>query len=140
MLTEPREAHPRSSTYQVTPGQPGWIDLTTLDQVDGTRLDTKAIFVRRDEFLIYTVAAPGLPRPTRFATSAGDGQTLVVLKLVAHEQRPAGDVTGTAWGRGTTTELSASRPVPPVKSQLAARLPQAGSTGIRRRRPGVQPH
>jgi uncharacterized protein (TIGR03067 family) len=87
MLTEPREALPRSSTYTLAAGQPARIDLTTVYQGDPTRLHTKGIYWLRDDVLTYCVAAPDRPRPAAFATAQGDGHTLVVLKRVAPEPR-----------------------------------------------------
>ena len=80
MLTEPREALPRSSTYALTPGQPARIDLTTAYQGDPTRVETKGIYLLQGDQLTYCVAALGLPRPGEFATEKGDGRTLVVLR------------------------------------------------------------
>jgi uncharacterized protein (TIGR03067 family) len=81
MLTEPREALPRSSTFIVRPERRTWIDLTTA--VHGKQpLYTKAIFELHGDHLTYCVAAPDLPRPAAFETSKGDGRTLVVLKRV----------------------------------------------------------
>lgn len=82
MLTEPREAQGRTSTFVVTPGAPDRLDLTTVYKSNGKRLHTLAIFTLTGDTLRYCVAPPGRPRPTAFATKKGDGLTLVVLKRV----------------------------------------------------------
>ena len=83
MLTEPREAPPRSSTYTLAAGQPGRIDLTTAYEGDPTRLRTEGIYSRQDDALRYSVAAPGRPRPADFTSERGDGRTVVVLRRAA---------------------------------------------------------
>jgi uncharacterized protein (TIGR03067 family) len=83
MLTEPREALLRTSTYTLTAGRPTLIDLTTVFPDNATRLHTSGIYSLQGDVLMYCIAAPGCPRPTEFATTAGDGRTLVVLKRVA---------------------------------------------------------
>ena len=80
MLTEPREASLRSSTFALVAGQPPRIDLTTLFHGDPHPISTQGIYARRGQLLEYCVAAPGRPRPTAFATQPGDEQTLVTLK------------------------------------------------------------
>ncbi len=86
MLTEPREALSRSSTFELSASGPGWIDLTTvsewLDIATGSPdiLRTEAIYSLQGDDLTYCIAPPGRPRPAAFATKAGDGHTLVVLK------------------------------------------------------------
>jgi uncharacterized protein (TIGR03067 family) len=80
----------RTSTFQVVAGAPRKLDLTTLNHFDQTRMYTKAIYKLEKGRLTYCVGAPGQPRPTAFATSATDGNTLVVLK------RKAADATGRA--------------------------------------------
>ena len=92
MLTEPREALPRSSTYTLTAARPALIDLTTVSQDSPTRLYTKGIYLLQGDVLRYCIAAPGRPRPTEFATTKGDGYTLVVLKRIAVERRQAEEV------------------------------------------------
>ena len=87
MLTEPREALPRSSTYALTAGRPARIDLTTVSQDNPTGLYTQGIYLLQGDVLRYCIAAPGRPRPAEFATAKGDGHTLVVLKRVASEPR-----------------------------------------------------
>jgi uncharacterized protein (TIGR03067 family) len=89
MLSEPREALPRSSTYTLTAGQPALIDLTTLSQDNPAALYTGGIYSLQGDVLRYCVAAPGRPRPSEFATTKGDGYTLVVLKRIAMERRQA---------------------------------------------------
>ena len=76
-----------SSTYRLTTGQPALIDLTTVYQDKPTRLHTRGIYSLQSDVLMYCIAAPGVPRPTRFATTKGDGYTLVVLKRIARERR-----------------------------------------------------
>ena len=80
MLTEPREALPRSSVYTLAAGQPARIDLTTAYEGDPVRLRTAGIYSLRGDVLRYSVAAPGRPRPTDFTTRRGDGRTVVVLR------------------------------------------------------------
>ena len=81
MLTEPREALPRSSTFVFTAAQ--GMDLTTTFEGKAEHLHTLAIWRLEGDVLTYCVAEPGRPRPTEFATSKGDGRTLVVLKRLA---------------------------------------------------------
>ncbi len=83
MLSEPREALPRTSTYVLIAGQPAAIDLKTTYQGDPISLHTKAIYDLQGDTLTYCIAASGLPRPTELATSPGDGRTLVVLTRAA---------------------------------------------------------
>jgi len=92
MFTEPREAHPRYSTYSLTAGRPALIDLTTVSQDYPTGLHTSGIYSLKGDFLVYCIAAPDRPRPTEFATTKGDGYTLVVLKRIALERRQADGV------------------------------------------------
>jgi len=79
MLSEPREALPRTSSFVLIAGQPAAIDLKTTYQGDAVSLHTKAIYKLQGDTLTYCIAAPGLPRPSEFATTPGDGRTLVVL-------------------------------------------------------------
>jgi uncharacterized protein (TIGR03067 family) len=79
MLSEPREAQPRTSTFKLVAGAPPGIDLTTLYAGDPTPLHTKAIYIVAGDTLTYCIAAPGQPRPTDFETAPGDGRTQVVL-------------------------------------------------------------
>lgn len=79
MLSEPREAQPRTSTFKLVDGEQPGLDLTTVYEGDATPLHTKAIYKVADDTLTYCIAAPGQPRPTDFATAPGDGRTLVVL-------------------------------------------------------------
>src|SRR6266481_5773016 len=90
MLTEPREALPRSSTFTVTPSQPALIDLTTIFEDRPPPLYTKGIYSIYGDVLTYCVASPDQPRPSEFATRKGDGYTLAVLKRVRHETRQSG--------------------------------------------------
>jgi hypothetical protein len=83
MLSEPREALLRSSTYTLGPGQPGRIDLTTVYEGDPTRLRTTGVYSVRGDTLQYSVAGPGRPRPADFTTQPGDGRTVVVLRRAA---------------------------------------------------------
>jgi hypothetical protein len=95
MLTEPREALPRSSTYALTAARPGWIDLTTVTPGDATRLYTQGLYELRGDVLTYCIAAPGRPRPAALDSAKGDGHALVVLKRAPPEQRQAdGAATG----------------------------------------------
>jgi hypothetical protein len=87
MLTEPREAPPRSSTYTIPAGQPGRIDLTTVYQGDPTRLRTAGVYSVRGDVLRYSVAAPGRARPADFSSTRGDGRTVVVLRRAAPAPR-----------------------------------------------------
>ena len=80
MLTEPREAQPRTSTFTLTAGKPALIDLKTVYQGDKSVLLTKGIYAIEGDVLTYCIAGPGQQRPTEFATKKGDGRTLVVLK------------------------------------------------------------
>ena len=89
MLSEPREALPRTSTFRLSAGQPELIDLTTVYQDNSSPLHTHGIYEINGGALRYCIAAPGLPRPMAFATKAGDGCTLVVLR---HVGRPRPDV------------------------------------------------
>ncbi len=70
----------RTSTFQVVAGAPLKLDLTTVLHANQTRLYTKAIYKLENGLLTYCVGAPGQPRPRAFATSALDGNTLVVLQ------------------------------------------------------------
>ena len=90
MLSEPREAHSRSSTYRLTAAQPALIDLTTVDQDKPAALHTRGIYAIRGDVLTYCIAAPGWPRPAEFTTAKGDGHTLVVLKRLPLEQTAGG--------------------------------------------------
>ncbi len=80
MVVEPREALSRSSTFRLTAGSPGQIDLDTTFADSPNRLHTEGIYTLCGDTLTYCVAAPGRPRPTEFATALGDGNTLVTLK------------------------------------------------------------
>ena|SRR5947207_2439544 len=107
MLTEPREALLRTSTYKVAAGKPATIDLTTIHQGDNSplvakgmdcddgdlfqtmvqqsdniTLHTKGIYSITGDVLTYCIAAPGLPRPTEATTGKWGGYTFVVLKRV----------------------------------------------------------
>ena len=92
MLTEPREALPRSSTYTLTATRPALIDVTTVQQDHPTRLHTKGICSLQGDVLTYCIAAPGRPRPAALASAKGDGNTLVVLKRTAPVRRQADGV------------------------------------------------
>ena len=92
MLTEPREARSRSSTYTLTAARPTLIDLTTVSQDNPTRLHTKGICSLQGDVLMYCIAEADRPRPTEFATTKGDGYTLVVLKRIGLERRQADGV------------------------------------------------
>jgi hypothetical protein len=80
MLTEPREALPRSSTFRRAPGKPARLDLTTMHHGISQPVFTHAIYTRRGDVLHYCVAPPGKPRPTAFVTQHGDQRTLVTLR------------------------------------------------------------
>jgi hypothetical protein len=80
MLTEPREALSRLSTFKLLGGEPGQIDLTTVYLGNPVPLETKAIYRLQGAVLTYCIGSPGRPRPAEFATGKGDERTLVVLK------------------------------------------------------------
>src|SRR5262245_15287505 len=80
MLTEPREALPRFSTYKLAAAQPALIDLTTVYQNKATRPLTRGIYSLQSGVLTYCISAPGRPRPADFTATKGDGHTLVVLR------------------------------------------------------------
>ncbi len=80
MLSEPREAHRRTSTFTVTAGQPRQLHLATAFTDKPDRLHTEAIYDLKGDTLTYCVAPPNRPRPEGFWTAEGDGNTLVVLK------------------------------------------------------------
>jgi uncharacterized protein (TIGR03067 family) len=83
MLTEPREALIRSSTFKLTTsGWPGRIDLQTVYQDGLNPVHTTGIYSLQDDVLTYCIAAPGGLKPTKFATEKGDGYTLVVLRRI----------------------------------------------------------
>ena len=92
MLTEPREALPRSSTYTLTAARPALIDLTTVSQDNPTGLHTRGIYSLQGDVLMYCIAEADRPRPTEFATTKGDGYTFVVLKRIGLERRQADGV------------------------------------------------
>jgi uncharacterized protein (TIGR03067 family) len=79
MLNEPREAQPRKSAFKLVAGQVPGMDLTTTFEGESIPLRTLAIYELAGDTLTYCIAAPGLPRPSEFATATGDGRTLVVL-------------------------------------------------------------
>lgn len=85
MLTEPREALLRRSTFELVAGQPGRMDMTTVHAGDPTPLYSRGIYALQGDVLTYCVGAPGQARPAAFA--AGKGETLVVLRRAA----PAGN-------------------------------------------------
>jgi uncharacterized protein (TIGR03067 family) len=70
---------PRTSFFQVVPGEPMALDMTTRNHTDGSILYTKAIYRLKGNVLTYCVGAPSEPRPTEFGTQSGDNRTLVVL-------------------------------------------------------------
>jgi hypothetical protein len=74
---------PRTSTFKPIAGQPPLIDLTTIYHDGRPTLYTKAIYELHKDNLTYCVAAPGRARPTSFATTPGDGCTLVTLRRVS---------------------------------------------------------
>ena len=74
------QAPPRISTFKLIAANPSQINLTTIYDDGRPTLFTKAIYELRGDVLTYCVAAPGRARPTAFATTPGDGCTLVVLK------------------------------------------------------------
>jgi len=80
MLTEPREALARVSTYRLAAAQPALIDLTTVYQNKATPLFTRGIYSLQGSVLTYCISAPGRPKPADFTTTKGGGHTLVVLK------------------------------------------------------------
>ena len=82
MLPSFVQAPPRKSTFKLINAEPYRIDLKTVYEDGRPTLYTKAIYELKGIHLVYCVSAPGLPRPTSFATKQGDGSTLVVLKRV----------------------------------------------------------
>jgi hypothetical protein len=90
MLTEPREALPRTSRYWLAAGDPAQIDLRTQYAESPTVLQTKGIYSRQGDTVTYCIGAPDQARPSAFTTSKGDGCTLVVLKRLARPS-PTGD-------------------------------------------------
>lgn len=80
MLSEPREALPRKSTFELVKDLPGAMNLTTTYE-DSTQptLHTKALYRLEKDTLVYCIAPPGRDRPAVLATRAGDEYTLVVL-------------------------------------------------------------
>jgi hypothetical protein len=88
MLTEPREALLRRSTFEYVAGTPGRIDLATIYEDDARpALFTKAVYAIEADVLTYCVAPPGRERPRELATRPGDDFTLVVLKRVPDRPR-----------------------------------------------------
>ncbi len=87
MFTEPREAFPRSSTYELPTEQPGWINLTTVYQGKPSTVYvyTQAIFSIQGDTLTYCVAPPGQARPRDFVTKQGDEYIFVALKRAPME-------------------------------------------------------
>jgi uncharacterized protein (TIGR03067 family) len=72
----------RTSTFKLIDADPPRIDLTTIHHDGRPTLYTKAIYELHRNNLTYCVAAPGRARPTAFATTTGDGCTLVTLQRV----------------------------------------------------------
>jgi hypothetical protein len=63
------------------------MDLTTLYDGDPTPVHTYAVYALDSDTLTYCIGAPGVERPTQFATRVGDGRTLVGLRRVAAESK-----------------------------------------------------
>jgi hypothetical protein len=125
MLSEPREALPRTSTFTVTAGEPVLIDVTTVYKTswtdakdpsithvamanrDKAPLYTQGIYEVQRGTLKYCIAAPGLPRPTAFETREGDGRTLVMLRPAtrAVTQPPARAGSGASVASPDNTPL-----------------------------------
>ena len=80
LVEDPSIAPQRTSTFKVIAGEPMGLNMTTVNHGDRRVLLTKSIYQLKDSVLTYCVGAPGQPRPTAFATAAGDGNTFVVLK------------------------------------------------------------
>jgi uncharacterized protein (TIGR03067 family) len=80
MLVESREAQEKTSTFVLRAGRQPGIDLTTQTHGSPRPLHTKAIYELQGDALKYCIGAPGIPRPTAFTTTPGDGRTLVVLR------------------------------------------------------------
>ena len=80
MLPSFVQAPPRKSTFKLINAELSQINLATIYEDGRPALFTKAIYELQGNHLVYCVAAPGLARPTAFATKQGDGCTLVVLK------------------------------------------------------------
>jgi hypothetical protein len=84
MLTEPREALPRNSTFELVKDVPGAINLTTAyEDSERPPLHTKALYRLENDVLTYCIAPPGRDRPAALTTRSGDERTLVVLKRAA---------------------------------------------------------
>jgi uncharacterized protein (TIGR03067 family) len=83
LVEVPSVAPRRTSTFKVLDGAHMRLDMSTVNHHDKSELYTRAIYEFSGEHLIYCVGAPGQPRPTSFSTSAGDGNTRVVLKRKA---------------------------------------------------------
>jgi hypothetical protein len=84
MLTEPREALPRNSTFELVKDVPGAINLTTAyEDASQPPLHTKALYRIENGVLMYCIAPPGRDRPAALRTRPGDEYTLVVLKRAA---------------------------------------------------------
>ena len=79
MLADPRVVYMRKSTFKPARGK---IDLTTVSRDMPNPLYSKGIYSFTNDTLTYCVAPPNQERPTEFATTKGDGFTLVVLKQV----------------------------------------------------------
>lgn len=75
MLTEPREARIKKSTFVMIGSRR--VDLTTYFEGKDEPMQTQALFEIVGDELRYSVAPPGRTRP------AGDGLTLVTLKRAA---------------------------------------------------------
>ena len=81
MLSEPREALPRKSTFELVKEVPGAMNLTTAyEDSSQPTLHTKALYRLENDTLVYCIAPPDRDRPSALATRAGDEYTLVVLK------------------------------------------------------------
>src|SRR4051794_4713413 len=101
MLSEPREAQERSSTFRLTAAQPRQIHLTTQFAGNPQPVFTRGIYLLRGKELTYCVGAPGRSRPDAFRTVPGDKQTLVSLKRIDETLIVAEVASGTrsAWSR-----------------------------------------
>ena len=80
MLTDSRLVQTRTTTYRLSGGESGRIDLITVSNDGSSHLRTRGLFSLRGDDLTYCIGKPETARPTEFSTNYGDGRTLVVLR------------------------------------------------------------